>query len=230
MRFRLLCTHTILLLLFKYLKVLYKPKLAQTLWQHFSNKYHIRDPLKIFHKRHRVICFAFIYGMQNQRRLNSSHPGNLVTIHWEIPSLLVRKTGLVLSLPLKNLCFSSSQEYTLSQCFQTFEVNRNGLGSCEYADPNSEHLPQGLSFRVASHLPGDADAPGPWTTLWVAKLCSSYYPQERQSLLQDKPCNEKDLSYHYFLTLKDTVNQNSLKLINELSKAAGMVLFLSLSC
>lgn len=178
-RFRLHCTHIILLLLFKYLKVLYKPKIAQTLWQYFSNKYHIRDPLRNFHKRHRVICFAFIYAKQNQRRLNSSHPGNLVTIHWEITSLLVRKTGLLLSLPLKNHCFSSSQEYTLIQCFQTFEVNRNGLGSCEYADPNSVHLAQGLSFRVASHLPGDADAPGPWTPLWVAKLCSSNYPQER---------------------------------------------------
>lgn len=77
-------THIILLLLFKYLKVLYKPKIAQTLWQYFSNKYHIRDPLRNFHKRRRVICFAFIYVKQNQRRLNSRHPGNLVTIHWEV--------------------------------------------------------------------------------------------------------------------------------------------------
>lgn len=164
-RFRLHCTHIILLLLFKYLKVLYKPKIAQTLWQYFSNKYHIRDPLRNFHKRSRVICFAFSYAKQNQRRLNSSHPGNLVTIHWEITSLLVRKAGLLLSLPLKNHCFSSSQEYTLIQCFQTFEVNRNGVGSCEYANPNSVHLAQGLSFRVASHLPGDADPPGSWTPL-----------------------------------------------------------------
>lgn len=134
-----------------------------------------------------------------------------------------------MSLPLKNHCFSSSQGYTLIQCFHTFEVNRNGLGSCEYADPTSEQLAQGLSFRVTGHFPGDADAPSPWTTLGVAKLCSSYCPQERQSLLQDKPDNEKDLSHNYFLTRKDEVNQNLVKLINELSKAAGMLLLL-LSC
>lgn len=99
-------THIILLLIFKYLKVQYKPKIAQTLWQCFSNKYHIRAPLRNFHKRPSVTCFAFIYTKQNQRGPNSSHPGNLVTIHWEISSLLVRRVRLIFRLPLKSHCCS----------------------------------------------------------------------------------------------------------------------------
>lgn len=103
-KFRPHCTHIILLLLFKYLKVQYKPKIAQTLWRCFSNKYHIRAPLRNFHKSPSVTFFAFIYAKQNQRKPNFCHSGNIVTIHWETSSALVKRVRLLFRLLLKSHC------------------------------------------------------------------------------------------------------------------------------